>query len=134
MKEKKRVNPVEVEHKYDFYNVKTKYGVKHTVYAEDYDMMVRLLMEVDDTDPHQASNGCIFPQTLADKVCEIYPSLKTKLLRPTGKYYKKYHLALKILDYYRYIDYYKDGSIKKHDKFRKITPRTHHYGLDKWIE
>lgn len=133
MTEKKRVNPIEVEHKYDFYNITDKEGKKYTLYAEDYDIMVKILMETDETDPEQANDGYIKPQALAEKVCELYPSLRTKMLRPTGKYYKKYHLALKVLDYYRYIDYYKDGTIKKHDKFRKITPTTHQYGLSKWV-
>lgn len=132
MKEKKRVDPVDVEHKYDFYIITDKEGKKYTLYAEDHDIMIRLLMEIDETDPEQSDNGYIKSTALADKLCELYPELKTKMLRPTGKFYDKYYLPLKILDYYRYIDYYKDGTLKKHEKFRKMTPQSNKYGLDKW--
>jgi hypothetical protein len=132
MKEKKRVNPVKVKRKYDFYTITDDKGKRYTLYDEDHDIMVRLLMETDETDPEQAEKGYIKPSALSTKLCELYPSLKTKMLRPTGKFYDKYYLPLKILDHYRYIDYFKDGTIKKHNKFRKMTPSTNKYGLDKW--
>jgi len=125
---KKRVNPVEVIRKYDFYIVSSKNGNKHTVYTDDYDMIVKILMEINET---KFKNGYISPHSMADKVCELYPNLKTKLLRPTGKYYTKYHLILKILDFYRYIDYYKDGTVLKHQKFKRMTPTKR--GIEKWI-
>lgn len=125
---KKRVNPVDVERKYDFYIVKNKNGDKHTVYADNYDMIVKILMEINET---KFKDEYIAPQAMAEKVCELWPNLKTKLLRPTGKYYTKYHLVLKILDFYRYIDYYKDGTVLKHQKFKRMTPKKR--GLNKWI-
>jgi len=125
---KKRVDSVEVERKYDFYIVKNKNGDAHTVYADDYDMIIKILMEINET---KFKTGYISPEAMADKLCELHPNLKSKLLRPTGEYYSKYHLVLKILDFYRYIDYYKDGTVLKHEKFKRMTPKKR--GLSKWI-
>ena len=128
MKQKTRVNSIEVERKYDFFTVTEKNGIEHTVYSDDYDKIVKILMEIDET---EFKDCFITAQAIADKLCEMHPGLKTKMLRPTGKYYSLYHLVLKILDYYRYIDYYKDGTILKHQKFIDITPEPR--GLDKWF-
>jgi len=125
---KKRVDSVEVERKYDFYIVKNKNGNEYKIYSDDYDMIVKILMEINE---NNFKNCYISPEAMANKLCELYPKLKTKLLRPTGKYYSKYHMVLKILDFYRYIDYYKDGTIIKHKKFKRMTPMKR--GLSKWI-
>ena len=128
---KKRVNPVEVERKYDCYIVKDSgNGEEHIVYSDDYDMVIKILMEVDETSS-EFKDGNITPEALADKVCHIYPHMKTNMLRPTGQYYKKYHLVLKVLDYYRYIDYHKDGTVFKHEKFKRMTPQKR--GIARWI-
>ena len=124
----KRVNDVEVERKYDFFIVTEKSGAKHTVYSDDYDKVVKYLMEIDEME----FKDCYIPaETMADKLCEARPELRVSLLRPTSKYYTLYHLVLKILDYYRYIDYYKDGTVLKHKKFKDITPIKR--GIEGWI-
>ena len=128
MKSKKRVDNIEVERKYDFFIVVEPNGAKHTVYADDYDKVVKMLMQIDET----VFKDCyIDAETMAKKMCEMHPELETKMLRPTGKYYSLYHLALKIMDYYRYIDYYKDGSVRKNKKFVEITPVVR--GVDRWV-
>lgn len=125
---KTRVDSVDVERKYDFFVITEKNGNKHIVYSDDYDKVVKYLMEIDE----MKFKGCfIQPEVMAEKLCDEHPELKTKLLRPTGKYYTLYHLALKILDYYRYVDYYKDGTVLKYKKFKDITPTKR--GIDYWL-
>lgn len=128
MKEKKRIDPIDVEKKYDFFIVIENGSKPHNVYMHDYDTMVELVKEIDET---KYPNGIIPPYVLADKICKRYPGLNTKMFRPTGPYYVLYYLVLKILDHYRYIDYYKDGTIKKHEKLIEITPIKR--GLTKWV-
>jgi len=125
---KKRVNQIDVERRYDYFIVREKDGAKHTIYADDYDKIVKILMEIDEM---AFKDNMVTPESMATKLCEMHPELKTKMLRPTGRYYNLYHLVLKILDYYRYIDYHKDGTIKKHKKFVDITPIKR--GLDRWM-
>jgi len=131
MKTKKRVNPVFVIKKYDCFTVKDEDGTEHKVYLDDYDKMKKILMEIDET---LFKDGMIPAEVMANKLCVMHPELNTKMLRPTGHYYVLYHLVLKILDNERYIDYYKDGTILKHQKFIDMTPVTpRKRGLDKWI-
>jgi hypothetical protein len=131
MKKKKRVNPVFVIKKYDCYIVKEEEGAEHKVYQDDYEKILKILMEIDET---RFKDGMVTAESIANKLCELHPELKTKMLRPTGRYYVLYHLVLKILDNGRYIDYYKDGTILKHAKLIAITPITpKKRGLDKWL-
>jgi hypothetical protein len=131
MKTKKRVNPVFVIKKYDCYIVKEEDGVEHKIYQDDYEKILKILMEIDET---IYKDGMIPAQIMASKLCEMHPELKTKMLRPTGMYYVLYHLVLKILDNLRYIDYHKDGTIIKHARLIEITPITPvKRGLDKWM-
>jgi len=131
MKKKKRVNPVFVIKKFDYFIVKEKDGVQHTVYQEDYEKILKILMEIDET---KFKDGMVTAESIASKLCELHPELKTKMLRPTGSYYVLYHLVLKILDNGGYIDYYKDGTILKHDKLLSMTPVTPmKRGLDRWM-
>ena len=125
---KKRVDTVHVERKYDFFIVTDKNESNHTVYADNYDKILKYLMEIDEM---EFKDCFIPPEVIAKKLCEEHPELETKMFRPTGKYYNLYHFVLKILDFYRYIDYYKDGTVLKHDKLKDITPVKR--GVDKWI-
>jgi len=125
---KTRVEPVSVERKYDYFTIVEKNGNKHVVYSDDYDKIVKYLMEIDET---KFKDCYITPDVIAKKLCKKHPELKTNMFRPTGKYYTLYHLVLKILDYYRYIDYYKDGTILKNKKFIDITPIER--GIERWI-
>jgi len=125
---RKRVNPVDVGLGADFYIVAEKDGKKHFVYFDDFNEINRILMEIDET---QYKDELIEPSDITHELCKKNPDLKTDMLRPTSQYMKKYHYALKVLDYYRYIDYYKDGKIRKTDKFKDMSPIKH--GLDSWL-
>ena len=85
-------------------------------------------MEIDET---AYKDELIEPTDITHELCKQHPNLKTDMLRPTSEYMKKYYYALKVLDHYRYIDYYKTGKIRKNEKFKKVSPKKR--GLDMWI-
>ena len=124
---KERVNPIDVERRHDYIIVKND-DKNQTVYLEPVDEMIEILKRIDET---KFKNHMITPDCISKRLCEKHPELKTELLRPTGEYYARYHLVLKILDNERYIDYYKDGTIRKNKNLLDITPIKR--GVDRWL-
>lgn len=125
-KQKKRVNPIEVEKSYHF--IVTENESKHEVSLIDYDKLVTILQSINEM---EFKNLIIPANAIAKQLCKTDQKLNVKMLRPTGRYYQKYHLVLKILDHEGYIEYYKDGSVKKLHKLKDITPTKR--GMDEWL-
>lgn len=130
---KKRVNPLEkVEKEYDYYIVKEKTGKTHFIYFDDCEKIVKILASIDSED---FNSGYIDASLIGSMLCNQYhPEMATKMFRPTGNYTKFYHMVLKIFDYYRYIDYCKDGSVLKNPSFSKLKSETKTVKLDNWTK
>ena len=129
MKVKQRVTPVAVKKGPDFFTIIENTGSKHKIYFDDYNKITLILMKIDET---YYKDYIIPAKVISERLCDVYhPEMKTKMLRPTGGYYKFYHSILRILDHYRYINYYKDGTILKNKMFVDITPIKR--GISKWL-
>ena len=126
---KVRVDSVDVTEHSDFYVIVDKEGKKHTVYFDDHEKIINILMGINEM---KYKDCYISAEDIAKELCKTKPELKTNLLRPTGGYYKYYHLSLKVLDHYRFIDYYKDGTILKNKKLTDISPIKR--GIQRWLD
>ena len=118
---KKRVNNIDVVKKHDFFEVTEKNGKKSIVYIEDYLCMIQCLKQIDEK---RYKNICIPASAIAKKLYKKNHDIKRVLFRPTGEYRRLYYMTLKLLDHYRYIDYYKKwGLILKREKFKNIATK-----------
>lgn len=118
---KQRVDQIVVEKKYDFYTIVEKDGKRIKVYNRFVDALEEILKGIDET---RYKNGIISTSVLNKNVGIKYPELKTDMLRKTDGYYEKYANPMRVLDYYRFVDYYKDGTVTKNqplkDKEKKL--------------
>lgn len=121
---KKQVNTIEIDRPLHFTITENKR--KFRVEESDYNTLLEIIQGIDESKYPDGIPGKI----IAEKLCDQYPDLYAKMFRPTGKYYKRYMLVLKVLARQELIEYYKDGSIRKLPKLKKEKPKKK--GLDKW--
>lgn len=114
---KKRVKPVEITKEHDFYIVRLKDGKRFYIYHDDVRKIIDILSKIDE----KAYPDKFIPaKVMGDSLVKKRPELDSGMFRVTGGYTKFYNMSLKVLDHYRYIDYYRDGSVFKYKAFKKL--------------
>jgi len=110
----------------DFYKIRWKdkqkargkiKGGTTTIYFDTHNDLIKILVKLGKQNP-----GELIPaQSVADELTILHPKLlKTKMLRPTGKYSELYYSSLHLEHFYKRIIYFYNGEIFLDEGFYKM--------------